>query len=102
MSAHLTVNPRLDESVRSSPEMRAALHELATKIATAAQSIGHEVSRTYHTQVTEEDGKVRVQADTNPLNAASWIEFGTQTLPARAPLRTAAEQAGLQVHEPHG
>lgn len=82
-------NPKELEGVQRT--MRAS----ADDIAAAAESAGQRISASYTTSVDEDGDKIRVSADTDPLNAASWIEWGTQTLPASAPLRKAAEAAGL-------
>jgi hypothetical protein len=69
----------------------------ASALATAATQLGKQVSSSYEAKVEQSTEGVRVVANTRPLNAAGWIEFGTADLPASAPLRRGAEAARLRV-----
>lgn len=90
------LNPGFETEVRRSQEVRAACVEAGDRVATEAERIGRRVASTYHAEAVETKDGARVQADTGGIGAAGWIEFGTPTLPASAPLRRGAEAAGLK------
>lgn len=89
-------NPGFEARLRQSPEVRAVLHRHARGVARQAERLGQSVSRSYKTSVEDTPQGVRVAANTDPLNAASWIEFGSSNNVATAPLRRGAEASGLK------
>lgn len=100
MSATFKRNPRWDDEVRRSPEVRVLRHRAATEVAREAERIGKSVSKSYRTEVDEQGDQTRVNANTEGINSASWIEIGTggqAPTPAYAPLRKAVDLAGLKL-----
>lgn len=93
-------NPRLGQQVTASTKMKAGRRLVAQEIADEAERIGRNVARSYTTDVEEEGDRTRVLANTEVLNAAAWIEFGTGSMPAHAPLRRGAEAAGAHTKQP--
>lgn len=94
--ARFVPSPGFEERAANALEMRALLRALAAKVGGEAERIGRQVSKSYTTDIEDSDDGVRVVASTGQINAASWIEFGNQNLPAYAPLRKGAESAGLK------
>lgn len=97
MASSFKRNPRWAQQVRSSREMKAVRHDVAKDIASEAERLGKRVAHSYKTTIDEEGDRTRVDADTGGINAASWIEFGNQNMPAHAPLRKGAEAAGAKL-----
>lgn len=89
-------SPGFDKRAERTPEMRALLRQSAGRAANEAERIGRQVAKSYTAEVEDVEGGVRIVATTDDINAASWIEFGNQNLPAHAPLRKGAEATGLK------
>lgn len=89
-------NPGFEAKAKRDPQMRAMLRRRGAKVAKEAERIAAGVSSSYEAKVEDTAEGVRVEANTTGINAASWIEFGNQNLPAYAPLRKGAEHAGLK------
>lgn len=88
-----------ERDVERSAEMRAALRGAGRDVADEAEQIGGDAAPTYSAEVVVDGESVRVEANTEGINAAAWIEFGTghpAPTPAYAPLRRGAEAAGLK------
>lgn len=96
MANEVVLNRAYLAGLHRSPEVLSACREVAREVAQEAERLGRDVSRSYRTEVTTEGEGVRVEANTDPLNAASWIEFGSSNNPPYAPLRRGAEAAGLK------
>jgi hypothetical protein len=87
--------PSLEQQL---PEMTApAMAQKGREIAAAATATGRNVSPSYSADVQEGPEGVSVVATGSPLVPAGWIEFGTANLPPAAPLRSAAQVAGMDV-----
>lgn len=97
MASSFKRNPRWAQQVASSREMKAHRRRVADKIAEEAGRLGRGVARSYRATVAEDDDRIRVEARTGGINAASWIEFGNKNMPAHAPLRKGAEAAGASM-----
>lgn len=97
----------LNRQLRKDPQFQAHLFQRAQDVAGVATANGRRVNRTYAAEVSQgPEGLPRVEADAlpSPRNAnfggvASWIEWGTQDAPARAPLRRAVESCGLRLSD---
>lgn len=96
-------SPGFEGRAAKDVQMRRMLREHAAAVADEANRLGKQVANSYEAKVQWEfvrsEGQatgVRVVASTDDINAASWIEFGNQNLPAYAPLRKGAESAGLK------
>lgn len=72
------------------------LRNRAGRAANEAERIGKGAAGSYQATVEDTAEGVRIEASTGGINAASWIEFGSQNNPALAPLRRGAEAAGLK------
>lgn len=96
MTARFVPSPGFEERAAKAPEMRTVLRGLAARAAADAERIGRQVAQSYGAKVEDSDDGVMIVASTDDINAASWIEFGNQNLPAYAPLRKGAESAGLK------
>lgn len=96
MAAEVRLNPNLEATVLRSPEVKRACLDAAEQVAGEASRIGRGAAGSYDAEAVETREGARVQADTRGIGAAGWIEFGTDTLPAYAPLRRGAEAAGLK------
>lgn len=90
-------NPSFEREMAGEAGTRAVLREVARDIASDAESRGREVAPSYRAEVVDHGSAVRVEADTDGIDAASWIEFGTADLPATAPLRNAAQASGARL-----
>lgn len=95
--ARFVPNPSFERQAKRDPQMRVALRSRATRAAREVERIGRQVADSYEATVEDTAEGVQIEANTDGINAASWIEFGNQNLPARAPLRRGTEQAGLKV-----
>lgn len=91
-------NPTFDP--KRIPGVQAHLQEAANEVADTAEDLGSEIATSYATRVEENGDSYRVIAKTRGIDAAGWIEYGTQKLPAHAPLRRGVESAGLQLRGP--
>lgn len=89
-------NPGFESRAKRSAEMRAMLHTRAGRAAREVERIGRQVSSSYEATVDDTAEGVRIEANTDGINAASWIEFGSQNNRAAAPLRRGTEAAGLK------
>lgn len=94
--ARFVPNPGFEARAKRDPRMRAMLRSQGERVANEAERIGRQVAKSYQATVEDTATGVRVEATTDDINAASWIEFGNQNMPAYAPLRKGAEHAGLK------
>ncbi len=90
-------NPRYEAQAKRDPQMRAMLRNRAAKAAQEVERIGRTFARSYKATVEETADGVRIEGNTDGINAASWAEFGSQNNPAYAPLRRGTEAAGLKI-----
>lgn len=99
MASRFTRNPNWVAEVRRSPEVRRVRREAAAEVAQEAERIGQQVAPSYACHIEDGPDKTAVEANTEGINAAAWIELGTGAptpTPAYAPLRKGAEHAGLK------
>ena len=89
-------NPGFESRAKRSAEMRAMLRKRAGRAANEVERLGRQVSSSYTANVDDTVEGVRIEANTDGINAASWIEFGSQNNPATAPLRRGTEAVGLK------
>lgn len=89
-------NPRFEAQAKRSPEMRAMLRKRAGRAANEVERIGKTFANSYRATVEDTADGVRIEGNTDGINAASWWEFGTSNNPAVAPLRRGAEAAGMK------
>lgn len=80
--------------------VHAHLLEAASALGAQATSNAREVSATYEARVEETGSLIQVVGENQALDAAGWIEFGTQNLPAVAPIRRAVESLGFRLEGP--
>lgn len=90
-------NPGFEARASRDPAMKAMLRARAGRAAKEVERIGQQVASSYQATVEETAEGVRIEASTDGINAASWIEFGNENMPAHAPLRRAAEANGGSV-----
>lgn len=89
--------PGFEDKLARSGDMRGALAEIGRGLARAAEARGQRVARSYAAEVVEDGDAIQVHGTTDKINAAGWIEYGTSTLPAAAPMRGGAADEGLTV-----
>lgn len=94
--ARFVPRPGFEAQAKRDPQMRAMLRNRAGKAANEAERIGKTFAASYKATVEDTAEGVRIEANTDGINAASWAEFGSQNNPAYAPLRRGTEAAGLK------
>ena len=94
--ARFVPSPGFENRAERTPEMRAFLRQRAGRAANEAERIGRQVAKSYTAEVDDAGEGVRIVATTDDINAASWIEFGNQNLPAHAPLRKGTEATDMK------
>lgn len=101
MAGRYVPNQNLRRELAASSAARHALVSVGDEVARSASARGRRVSPTYEAEAVTDAGQVRVVAATDSStgipDAAAWIEFGTQDLPASAPLRSGARDVGLEL-----
>lgn len=93
--ARFVPNPRFEQQVSKSREMKRALREATEPALREAQRLAPVDTGEYRDslQIVEDANGVRLMSDDDK---ASYIEFGTSDTPAFAPLRKGTEAAGLR------
>lgn len=94
--ARFVPNPSFERQAKRDPDMRAMLRRRAGKAANEAERIGKGFADSYKATVEDTAEGVRIEANTDGINAASWAEFGSQNNPAYAPLRRGTEAVGMR------
>lgn len=89
-------SPGFESRAKRSAEMRGMLRSRAGRAAREVERIGQTFASSYTATVEDTADGVRIEGNTDGINAASWWEFGSSNNPAVAPLRRGTEAAGLK------
>jgi hypothetical protein len=88
----IDINGDLADQLSHDEAFKAGLAELAAQAASAAQGLAPPGMTV---EVKNDADGVRVEMSGGGINPAGWVELGTATQPAKAPLRQGCEQAGM-------
>lgn len=98
--ARIELRPGFEADVLASAGVRRVVSDRGEKVATEAERLAGQVSRTYTAEVEQSAAGVRVGGSTRAtethMNLGKAIEHGNWKFPAVAPLRRGAEAIGLK------